>query len=332
MATKLEKLIQRYRELGIDQQLDYEKFYIYSLITHSTAIEGSTITEIENQIMFDQGVTIKGKSLEEQMMNLDLKRAYEKSIHYAKEHNDISIAMLKDLSAIVMQNTGTEYNTVLGSFSSAKGDLRLLNVTAGVGGKSYMSYNKVPDRLKLYCEKLNKNRQEASKMSIQQLYDLSFEAHYDLVTIHPWADGNGRVSRLLMNQLQFEFGLIPSKILKEDKEDYIKALVATRESEDIEIFISFMNDIMIKNISKEIDLFLLSTEENKKGKKQGKSREKIMELLREDSSLTSKSLAVMMGKSQKTIEKHILNLRAEGLLVRIGPDKGGHWKVIDGKS
>lgn len=39
-------------------------------------------------------------------------------------------------------------------------------------------------------------------------------------------------------------------------------------------------------------------------------------------------------KSSKkiTIEKHILNLRAEGLLVRIGPDKGGHWKVIDGKS
>ena len=45
MANKLERLVKRYRELGIANQIDYEKFYLYSLITHSTAIEGSTITE-----------------------------------------------------------------------------------------------------------------------------------------------------------------------------------------------------------------------------------------------------------------------------------------------
>ena len=60
MASNLEKLVTRYRELGIDNQIDYEKFYLYSLITHSTAIEGSTITELENQIMFDHGVSLKG--------------------------------------------------------------------------------------------------------------------------------------------------------------------------------------------------------------------------------------------------------------------------------
>ena len=40
MANKLEQLITRYRELGIDNQINYDKFYLYSLITHSTAIEG----------------------------------------------------------------------------------------------------------------------------------------------------------------------------------------------------------------------------------------------------------------------------------------------------
>ena len=54
MKSELEKLVGRYRELGIDRQLDYDKFYLYSIITHSTAIEGSTITELENQIMFDR--------------------------------------------------------------------------------------------------------------------------------------------------------------------------------------------------------------------------------------------------------------------------------------
>ena len=40
MKSELEKLVGRYRELGIDRQLDYDKFYLYSIITHSTAIEG----------------------------------------------------------------------------------------------------------------------------------------------------------------------------------------------------------------------------------------------------------------------------------------------------
>ena len=68
-------LIGRYRELEIDSQIDYEKFYLYSIITHSTAIEGSTITEIENQMLFDEGISAKGKTILEQLMNLDLKAA-----------------------------------------------------------------------------------------------------------------------------------------------------------------------------------------------------------------------------------------------------------------
>lgn len=144
MQTELEKLISLYRELEIDKQIDYDKFYLYSLITHSTAIEGSTITELENQIMFDQGISLKGKSITEQNMNLDLKNAYEAAIKLAHAHTDITIDLLKSLSALVMKNTGQEYKTALGDFSSAQGDLRLLNVTAGVGGKSYMNYSKVP--------------------------------------------------------------------------------------------------------------------------------------------------------------------------------------------
>lgn len=60
MKTKLEELVGVYRELGIDKQIDYDKAQLYFLITNSTAIEGSTITELENQIIFDEGVSIKG--------------------------------------------------------------------------------------------------------------------------------------------------------------------------------------------------------------------------------------------------------------------------------
>lgn len=43
--------IQEYKELGMSNLIDYDKFYLYSIVTHSTAIEGSTMTKVENQVL-----------------------------------------------------------------------------------------------------------------------------------------------------------------------------------------------------------------------------------------------------------------------------------------
>lgn len=331
MKSELENLIGRYRELGIDQQLDYDKFYLYSIITHSTAIEGSTITELENQIMFDNGIALKGKSLIEQNMNLDLKAAYERALIFAREHADVTVDRLKELSALTMKNTGVEYHTALGDFSSANGDIRLLNVTAGVGGRSYMAFNKVPQKLKDFCDTLNDARRNSTKMSMQELYEMSFDAHYNLVTIHPWADGNGRMGRLLMNWLQFEYGLIPSRIFSDDKEEYIKALVATRESEDLSTFRRFMTDTMITHINRDITAFLESIGDSAHTeipKKKVKTRDRIIELLRENPKHTTRSLAEVIGITPKGVERQLAILKSEGILHRVGPDKGGEWQII----
>ena len=324
-------LLERYKELGIDSQIDYEKFYLYSIITHSTAIEGSTVTEIENQLLFDEGISAKGKTIAEQMMNLDLKRAYEESIRIAKLHTPITIDILKDLSRLVMQNTGSAYKTALGDFSSANGDLRLVNVTAGVGGRSYMSYQKVPSRLQEFCDWLNEMR--SRPMSIADRYDFSFEAHYRLVTIHPWADGNGRMARLIMNHVQFEFGLVPAKVLKEDKGDYINALIATREDEDMTHFCDFMAEEMIKTLSTDIKFFLKSMEDSGEkttvgGEKKLKSREKILALIKEHPEYSARKLAEAIGITPKAVEKQLANLKAAGAIRRDGPDKGGRWVIL----
>lgn len=329
MKSRLQQLVGQYRWLGIDRQIDYDKFYLYSLVTHSTAIEGSTITEVENQIMFDHGVSIKGKSLEEQSMNLDLKAAYEKALEYAGNHTPVTVELLISLSAILMKNTGKEYRTALGDFSSAKGEIRLLNVSAGVGGRSYMSYNKVPAKLEEFCRNLNASRQQSSGMSMDELYAVTFDAHYDLVTIHPWADGNGRMARLVMNMLQFEFGLIPTKILTEDKEEYIKALVETREEGDIQIFRTFMTTVMEKNLTSEIDSFLKSTGELETTYgKPLKTRDRILSLLAEDGRQSAASLSEKLGITAKAVEKQLARLKAEGLISREGSARGGAWRVM----
>lgn len=247
-------ILMEHKKLGFQNQIDYNKFYLYSIVTHSTAIEGSTMTEIDNQLLFDEGLTAKGKSIIEQNMNIDLKAAYERSMQLAKEHTPFSIGVLKHLSSLVMRRTGSIIHVMAGSFDSSRGDLRLLNVTAGAGGKTYMNFMKVPQRLKDFCKEINEGREKLLKNpDVYEQYKLSFYAHLKLVTIHPWADGNGRMSRLIMNHLQYEFGLVPSKVVKDDKAEYIKALKISQEEESETPFLDFMFEEHAKNLQEEIE-------------------------------------------------------------------------------
>ena len=223
----LMKLLQRHKELGISEQIDYDKFYLYSIITHSTAIEGSTVTEVEAQLLFDEGITSSKRTMEEQMMNLDLKVAYDYGREWIRQHEPITVDWLVLLASKVMARTG--------------------------------AYQKVPSRLAAFCEELNKRRKAIDVTDVASVYELSFWAHFELVTIHPWADGNGRTSRLLMNLLQWEFNVLPTKVLKEDKADYIQALVDTREREDINIFLDCMTKLHCQHLQADIDLFVSST-------------------------------------------------------------------------
>lgn len=346
-TDELIRVLQEYDHLGIRDQIDYEKFYLYSIITHSTAIEGSTVTEIENQLLFDEGISAKGRPMVEQLMNLDLKRAYEQSMIWAKEHTPFSVSMLKSLSALVMRNTGSNYSTLMGDFDSSKGDLRLVGVTAGAGGRSYMNYLKVPTKLEEYCKHINERREALLKNpNAIKAYLLSFEAHNILVTIHPWVDGNGRMSRLIMNHIQFEFGLIPTKVMQDDKAEYIEALNQSREDESMRPFQLFMLKEHIKNLKKEIvaykksindDLNFTEKKVDQKGgpktcevdQKGGpETSDAILQLIAENDKITSREMANRLGINRSAISKHLKRMQDNNIIRREGSQKSGRWVII----
>ena len=341
------KLLKQHKELGISEQIDYDKFYLYSIITHSTAIEGSTVTEVEAQLLFDEGITSSKRTMVEQMMNLDLKVAYEYGMQWIRKHDTITIEWLVTLASKVMARTGSEYHSPGGDFDASKGELRKLNVTAGIGGKSYMSYLKVPMKLQAFCEELNRRRSEIDPSDIAAVYELSFWAHFELVTIHPWADGNGRTCRLLMNLLQMEYGVLPTKVLKEDKAEYIQALIDTREEEDMEIFLNCMSRLHCQHLRYDIDQYLKSadaemnstTQKNEitTQKAQGTTQKtlnttqkKILNYLKEHPHATRKDMAAVIGDiTEDGIKFNIGKLQQYGLLKREGGRKSGTWVVID---
>lgn len=61
LNNQIEATMKAYLASGVEDQVDYQKFYRYSIVTHSMAIEGSTVTEIENQLLFDEGIAAKSR-------------------------------------------------------------------------------------------------------------------------------------------------------------------------------------------------------------------------------------------------------------------------------
>lgn len=218
---EIEQLYQKFQQLGISEAVDYEKYYLYALITHSTAIEGSTLTEAEAQMLFDEGLTAKGKPLVYHLMNEDLKKAYEFAKEEAKCKKPINSAFLQKLNSTLMRTTG--------------------------------SIQKVPAKIDEFCTLLQEKQKTVG--TFREQYELSFNAHLNLVTIHPWVDGNGRTARLLMNYIQFCYNLFPTKIFKEDREEYISALRQSQEEETNQPFLDFMAAQLKKSLSLEIERF-----------------------------------------------------------------------------
>jgi Fic family protein len=234
--SKIISLIEKFNSLQLSKNIDFDKFNQYAITHHSTTIEGSTLTETETRLLLDDGITPKGKPLNDSLMVIDHFNALQFVIKSAKENKKISPEFIQQINASVMKQTASVYQTVFGELDSSKGVFRKGNVSAG--NSYFVNFGKVEPLVKKLCEALQKRLKDTETL-IQHI-DCSFDAHFDLVSIHPFYDGNGRTSRLLMNYLQLLFKLPMSIVFKEDKAEYFDALIQTRKEKDLKIFRGFM--------------------------------------------------------------------------------------------
>lgn len=249
MVSELDILTNQYKNLAANY-LDLERLNLYLISHHSTAIEGSTLTALETEIFLEKGLTAKGKPFEHHLMVKDHYSALRFVLEAAKAKVKLDTAFVQSINARVMHSTGTIHHTPLGSFDASKGDLRLLNVRAGMSGESYMNYDKVPLYVRNLCEDLNNKVNFVH--TLEEINELAFFAHYQLVTIHPFVDGNGRTSRLLMNFIQALHDVPLTLVFEEDRQQYIESLIATRKEENIDYFLDFMKSQHIKFLKEEI--------------------------------------------------------------------------------
>lgn len=245
------KLIEKYKTLGIADVLDHEKFNHISIVHHSTVIEGSTLTAVETQVLINEGLTPKGKPLNHSLMVTDHFSALKFVLEQAEQKKPVSVALIQEVNSLVIKNTGSIYNTVFGVVDATKGAFRKGNVTAG--NTYFPNYDKVESLTKDLTDKINGIMK--SNISTAEQLKLSYDAHYSLVSIHPFYDGNGRTARLLMNYIQAYYKLPLAIVHNENKAAYIQALIDTREKEDLNIFRTFMDKEYTELLETEIEKF-----------------------------------------------------------------------------
>jgi len=248
MWKELKTLRQQYLDLNLDQVLDYEKFSMISIVYNSTKIEGCSLTETDTRMLLEKDITAKGKPLSDHLMVKDHFEAFQYIKEQASKKRGISIPFIKEIAALVMKNTGGIVNTASGNFDTSKGELRLAQVY--VDKKYFPDFRKIEKLLNDLTERIN---QKLPDVSGNDILKLSADLHYNLVNIHPFGDGNGRVSRLFMNYIQFYHNEPLIKIFSEDRAEYIGALNKTEEEENISIFQDFICSQQIKFFKNEIE-------------------------------------------------------------------------------
>jgi Fic family protein len=240
--------LERVKQAGILNAVHYAQMNEVLISHHSTAIEGSSLTEEETRLLLAEGLAAGGKPLHDHHMVHDHHCALHYVMEAAKVKTPVSPAMIRHISALVMKNTGTIIHAAAGTYDSSKGDFRKSMVY--VGTRYFPNYQKVPGETERFCAKINDRLNTVRTTA--EIYDLAFDAHFDLVSIHPFADGNGRVARLLMNYILAYHNQPPAILFSENKADYYRALEDTRAKNRMQPFRDFMYSQQIQHYTREL--------------------------------------------------------------------------------
>jgi len=203
---------------------------------NSNGIEGNTLTLRETQVVLE-GITVGGKSIKEHLEAIN----HEKAILYlsdlVKENNPITEWNIKSIHQLVLKDIDDEN----------AGRYRRENVT--IKGATHIppDYLKVPELM----EKLVLNYENWNNFHpIIQAALL----HGELVKIHPFVDGNGRTSRLLMNLDLMNHGYNPVIIKKEDRLEYYETLDKAHTTGNYTNFVKLITKLEIEMLRKYLKL------------------------------------------------------------------------------
>ncbi len=211
----LKTKIDDYRPIDAHLLKQLREYFRIGMTYSSNALEGNSLTETETKIVIEDGITIGGKPVKDHLEALGHSEAYDLLFRLAK-HKDITETNVKELHQLFYYRIDKDQ----------AGKYRKQKVI--ITGTDFIppSPEKIPDLMKSFIEGIPGIRGKNHPVEFAAII------HKELVTIHPFIDGNGRAARLLMNlallQAGYPIAVIPPVLRRE----YLDTLNKTHKGGD----------------------------------------------------------------------------------------------------
>lgn len=221
LCEKRERLRQVLPSIPDEVLAKFDKSFEIEYTHNSTAIEGNTLTLIQTKAILEDGLSVGGKTLREIYEVANHARAFDYVKECIAEYKPLDEQIVKEIHARLMENiqTGGVYRNV---------EVRITGASHRPPPPSEM-YRQVKEFFSALPQKQDMNAVE-----------LAAWTHAEFVRIHPFTDGNGRTSRMIMNYQLMAAGFLPVSIAKETRLEYFEALDHYAVNRDLQPFVDMI--------------------------------------------------------------------------------------------
>ncbi|MDR1323013.1 MAG: Fic family protein [Candidatus Margulisbacteria bacterium] len=226
----------------------YFKDYLDAELTYNTnAIEGSTLSFFDTKEILQKGYVYKATPTREILEVIN----HRDAIRYletltSKPPYIVSVEEILNLHREILKGIR---NDRAGKFRQEDVYIRIRNADGTAGVKNFPEWQKAPDKITALLQWLRDNERNYHPVI------LAAEFHYRFVSIHPFIDGNGRTSRLLMNLILLQNGYPYANIKITDREKYITAITTADKTQDMTEFYLVVVDALITMLQLYIKTF-----------------------------------------------------------------------------
>ena len=238
--TKKKQLLDSYKPFPPELVKNLDEWFKIELTYTSNAIEGNTLSRAETALVVEKGITIKGKTIQEHQESVNHGNALEFiKLLESKSRQEITQADILDIHRLILAKID---DTNAGRYRSVP--VRIAGPTVALPNPF-----KVPDLMEEFMLWLKADTNDHPAT-------ISALAHFKLVSIHPFVDGNGRTARLLMNLLLAQMGYPPAVINKEDRMQYINAIEKAQLTGNLDDYLN----LIYTAVDHSLDLYLESVQ------------------------------------------------------------------------
>ena len=195
---------------------------------HSNAIEGNTLTLLETKVVLE-GIAVGGKALKEHFEVINHCDAILYVEDIRKKQESFSECQIRNIHQLIMKNIDDEN----------AGQYRQQNVLISGATTNPLDYNLLNHKMAQFVDWYNTEAHTLHPV------ERAAKVHADFVGIHPFVDGNGRTSRLLMNLELLKAGYPPSVITVENRLAYYEALDQWTAYGKTEPFINLIGGVVL---------------------------------------------------------------------------------------